>query len=121
MKKLITAVLGGTAVASLAFASASTLTVNGAALQVGADDTLVCDSNGVTANWGLETTDNSVRSVRVTDISSDCSGAEMFIKTNLMDEAEMVELNGSGEATLRFDAPYPTPESINAVRIWIEG
>lgn len=124
MKKMLTAVLGGTAVATMAFASASLLTVDGGTIQAGSNvASLACDVDGVKANWGLETKNppNSVMSVRISDIAEECGGAEMFIKTNLMDEAKMVKLDGSDSATLRFDAPYPAPEDITAIRIWIEG
>lgn len=120
-KKMLTAVLGGTAVATLAFASASALTVNGGTLQAGADGTLACDSNGVKVNWGLETSDNSVRGVRITDIDPACAGAEMFVRTNVMSDAASVVLDASGTARVQFDAPFPTPESIQAIKIWIEG
>lgn len=115
----LTAVLGATAVASLAFASASVLTVDGGTVQAGVASSLSCD--GVKANWGLETTDNTVRSVRISGIDPACEGAEMWVRTNTMSEAAKVELDGSDQATVRFTAPFPAPESLESVRIWIEG
>lgn len=120
-KRLITAVLGGTAVASLAFASASVLTVHGGTVQAGVASGLSCDTDGVKANWGLETDDNTVRSVRISGIAADCAGADMWVKTNTMTSPAKVTLDGSDQATVRFSAPYPSPESLDAVRIWIEG
>jgi hypothetical protein len=120
MKKLITAVLGGTAVASLAFASASMLTVDGGTIQAGQDGSLYCDTDGVKANWGLETGDNSVRSVRIDGIDSACAGAEMFVSVDGA-EAKKVLLTASGEASVSFTSPYPTPESLETIKIWIEG
>lgn len=119
MKKMLTAVLGGTAVATLAFASASTLTVDGGTIQAGVDSTLYCDVDGVKANWGLETDDNSVRSVRIEGIDEACVGAEMFVKVN--DQARQNTTIAGDEATFSFNAPYPSPESIESIRIWIEG
>lgn len=117
----LTAVLGATAVASLAFASASVLTVDGGTVQAGVASSLSCDTDGVKANWGLETTDNTVRSVRISGIDPACEGAEMWVRTNTMSEAAKVELDGSDQATVRFTAPFPAPESLESVRIWIEG
>jgi hypothetical protein len=118
-KKMLTAVLGGTAVATLAFASASALTVDGGTIQVG-DDGVTCDSNGVKANWGLETDDNTVRSVRIDGIDSACAGAEMFVKVDDM-AVKKVLLTTSGSASIPFAAPYLAPEDIESIRIWIEG
>ena len=121
-KRLVTAILGGTAVASLAFASASVLSVDGGTVQAGVANGLACDTNGVKTNWGLETKDNTVRSVRISGIDAACDGAEMWVKTNTMSgDPAKVTLDDSGQATVRFTAPFPTPESLNAVRIWIEG
>lgn len=120
MKKLITAVLAGTAVASLAFASASALKVDGGTIQAGASGSLKCDTDGVQANWGLETDDNSVRSVRISGIDAACAGAEMFVKVNGV-ARQIVDLTGAESQSVSFPAPYPTPESIETLQIWIEG
>jgi hypothetical protein len=119
-KKLLTAVLGGTAVATLAFASASALTVDGGTIQAGVDTSLACDENGVKANWGLETDDNTVRSVRISGIHADCAGAEMFVKVNDLPRQKVL-LTGAESQSFAFAAPYPTPENIQSIRIWIEG
>lgn len=119
MKKLITAVLGGTAVASLAFASASMLTVDGGTIQAGQDGSLYCDTDGVKASWGLETDDNTVRSVNVTGIDSRCDGAEMFVRLDNGAKGK-VTLTSSGTASIALPTGT-TPESVNSIRIWIEG
>jgi hypothetical protein len=118
MKRIITALAGGAAVATLAFASASVLTVDGGTIQAGGDG-VTCDTNGVKANWGLETDDNTVRSVRVSDIHEDCIGAEMFISVDGA-PAKKVAITGPS-ASLAFPAPYLAPENIDDIRIWIEG
>lgn len=119
-KKLITAVLGGTAVASLAFASASALTVNGGVLQVGDDTDLTCDPDGVKVNWGLETDDNLVYSAQITDISDACAGADVVLKTNLhaVDEKEVATADASGSVRVHFDTPLDA-QALETVRVWI--
>lgn len=119
-KKMLTAVLGGTAVATLAFASASALTVDGGTIQVGADNTLACDTDGVKANWGLETDDNTVRSVRISGIAAECAGAEMFVEVNDLPRQKVV-LTAAESQSFPFAAPYPSPRDIDSIRIWIEG
>ncbi len=126
MKRLAVALAAGAAVSTVAYASASALAVDGGTIQAGTDTTLSCDADGVKANWGLETDDNSVRSVRITGIDSACAGAEMFVAVN----GERV---GTGtipapttegadvEVKVTFGEPFPTPESIRALKVWIEG
>lgn len=119
MKKLITAALGGTVVATLAFASASALDVDGGALQAGQDG-VTCDADGVKANWGLETDTNDVRSVRISGIDAACAGADMWIKVDDRPTLKMT-LTGAESQSVGFPTPYPAPEAIHNVRIWIEG
>lgn len=119
MKKLITAALGGTVVATLAFASASALQVDGGALQAGQDG-VICDVDGVKANWGLETDTNDVRTVRISGIDEACDGATMWIKVDDRPKLEMT-LTGAESQSVAFPAPFPAPEAIHNVRIWIEG
>jgi hypothetical protein len=121
-KKLLTAVLGGTAVATLAFASASALTVDGGTLQAGAYSSLTCDSDGVKVNWGLETGDNTVQNVRISGIDAACAGAKIFVKTNLMSNGvSAVVPEGASQVSIPLPSPFPAPEDINAVRVWIQG
>jgi hypothetical protein len=118
MKKIITAVLGGTAVATLAFASASVLTVDGGTIQAGQAG-VTCDADGVKANWGLETDDNTVRSVRISGIDAACAGAEMFVK---VDDRPTVKATLTGSESQSFSLnPALAPEDIGSIRIWIEG
>ncbi|MGD8199120.1 hypothetical protein ACQE98_00480 [Ornithinimicrobium sp. W1679] len=119
MKKLITAVLGGTTVATLAFASASMLNVDGGTIQAGGDSTLYCDTDGVKANWGLDTETNSVSSVRISGIDAACEGAEMFIKVNDVPRVKMT-LTDADSQSVKFPAPV-TSESLESIQIWIEG
>ena len=119
MKKLITAVLGGTAVASLAFASASMLSVDGGTIQAGEDSTLYCDVDGVKANWSLETDTNTVSGVRISDIDAACEGAEMFVKVNDVPRVKMTLTNADSQS-VSFPTSV-TPESLESIKIWIEG
>lgn len=122
MKRILGALLAGAAVFSIAFASAAALGVNGNVIQAGVDNDLQCDHDGVNANWGLETSDNTVRYVRIVDIDPACNGAEAFAKINNApgDALGPVVISG-GQARFNFTAPFPSPESIESLRVWIEG
>ena len=122
MKRLLTALLLGTAVFSIAFASAATLGVNGNVIQAGVDGDVRCDTDGVDTAYGLETTDNTVRYVRIENIDPACNGADAFLKVNeSAGDALGPVVIADGKATFSFSAPYPTPESISSIRVWIEG
>jgi hypothetical protein len=122
MKRILAALMAGAAVFTIAFASAATLGVNGNTIQAGVDNDLRCDLDGVNAAWGLETTDNTVRSVRIEDIDPACVGSDAFVKINEAagDALGPVTIT-STSATFRFTAPYPHPEDIGSLRVWIEG
>ncbi len=125
MKRLAVALVAGAAVSTLAYASASVLNVDGGTIQAGADSKLSCDADGVKANWGLETDDNSVRSVRVSGISADCAGTEMFVAVNgnRVGAGEIPTPTTAGQDvqfTVKLAQPM-TPESIENIKIWIEG
>jgi hypothetical protein len=77
VKKLISTALVATFVFAAAFASASALTVQGGTIQVGADTTLACDSDGVTVTWNLRQ-DGVVTSANVADISANCVGQSLM-------------------------------------------
>ena len=119
MKRVTTAVLAGVTVATLAYASASVLTVDAKPLQAGSD-TVTCDADGVQVGWGFESDDSSVRSVSVRGIDEQCfnSGARLFVAI------DGVRVAGDGVSitapshTIPF-APYRAPESINDVKVWI--
>lgn len=117
MKKLLLAVLGGTAVASLAFASAASLTVDAGVLQAGVNADLACDDNGVKVNWGLETDDNSVYFADVIGIDEECMGADIVLRTNLMEDPLAGTITGD---THRFTfSPIQDATALTAVRVWI--
>ena len=117
MKRLVTALAAGAAVSTIAFASASVLGVDGSTIQHGQDG-VSCDTNGVNANWGLETDDNSVRSVRISEISSACIGDELFVKVNDRAVQKKVIAGPSESFTL---SPQMTADEVGNVEIWIEG
>lgn len=122
MKRLLAALLAGAAVFTIAFASAAALGVNGNVIQAGVDNDLQCDHDGVNANWGLETTDNTVRYVTIVDIDPACNGADAFVKINDAsgDALGPVTITG-GQAKFNFSGSFPSPESIVSLRVWIEG
>lgn len=117
MKRLLAALLAGAAVFSIAFASAAALNVNGEIIQAGTDINLTCDDS-VNANWGLETDTNLVYNVRIDDISAACDGADLFAKVNGGPTLHTV-IDSTSE-TLSFPTPM-SPESINDLKVWIEG
>jgi hypothetical protein len=116
MKRLAVALVAGAAVSTVAYASASALAVDGGTIQAGADTTLSCDDE-VKVNWGLETDTNSVDNVRISDVAAACVGTEMFVKIN-NGTTHRATVEGS-EVTVSF--PAMAPESIENVKVWIEG
>lgn len=124
MKKLITAVLGGTAVASLAFASASMLTVDGGVMQTGTDTTLYCQTAPVKVGWGYESKDNSVYFADVSGIQESCYGADMNFRTNIQAEANDDGIGygniQAGTVRIHFDTPIPV-EDLESVTVTIGG
>lgn len=129
MKRLLAALIAGAAVFSLTFASAATLGVNGNVIQAGVDGDLRCDTDGVGAGYGLETSDNSVRYVRIEGIADACIGADLFLKVNestgdALGPFVIADNGASGDdntVTVHFTSPYPTPESLTSIHVWIEG
>lgn len=122
MKRILMALMAGAAVFTIAFASAAALNVSGNTIQAGVDTDLACDDDGVDAAWGLETSDNTVRYVRIENISPDCVGEDLFLKVNNSAGDAVGPLPIAGTSvTYHFTSPYPTPESITQLNVWIEG
>ena len=117
MKRLALALAAGAAVSTLAYASASALTVDGGTIQAGSSN-VTCDTDGVKANWGLETDTNSVSNIRVSGIDEACIGADIFVKVN--GGTKLTTTITDVQENLPID-PAMTPESIQNVKIWIEG
>lgn len=117
MKRVTTALVAGAAVASLAYASASALTVNSVGLQVG-ETSVTCDEDGVKVNWGLETTSDLVHYVRVHDISSECNGSKLFVAvdgTRVPNDGIVI---GQSSHTFNFSEALHA-EDIEKVKVWI--
>jgi hypothetical protein len=111
------ALAAGAAVTTVGFASASVLAVDGGTIQYGASG-VTCDTNGVKVNWGLETDDSTVRTVRVADLATECSGAELFVSVDGA-PAKHVTIDATSESIPL--APYADPANIDDVEVWIEG
>ncbi|MCE0488001.1 hypothetical protein [Ornithinimicrobium sediminis] len=125
MKRIITALAGGAAVATLAFASASLLDINsGATLQTG-DASTTCDENGVDLAWALETDDVSVGQpalvywLTVSDIASECEGAELYVNIDGAD-AIISTIGSAGSERVDFATPLEA-QDIENVRVSISG
>lgn len=126
MKRFFIALIAGASVFAIAFAAAATLNVQGGTIQAGTDTSLYCDVDGVQANWGLETDDNTVRSVRITGIDAACEGNELFVKVRngtgtLLAQGSAVAPAGGGQVTVAFPSPWLDPSAIEQLQIWIEG
>jgi hypothetical protein len=125
VKRFFIALMAGTVVFSVAFASAAGLIVNGGTIQAGQDLDLVCDSDGVRVEgWGLETDDGMVSFVRIGNIWADCIGADLLANIT---GAGGVELTEAGPVTiddsieiLTFDTPVPAV-AIEDIHVFIEG
>jgi len=124
MKRTLFA-LGVGVILTIIVAFAANLALDGGVIQVGSDNTLTCDTDGVqVAGWGLETDDNTVRWVRIGGISTDCVGDDMFVR--VYDTTPSVIAGGSKTIasaleTINFSAPYPSAAAIDKLTVWIEG
>jgi hypothetical protein len=84
MKRLLTALAAAGIVSTAVFAAASTLAVDGGAIQVGTDNLLQCDTDGVSVSYNVDLF-GTVTSVQVNDIESACEGNRLVVV--LKDEA----------------------------------
>lgn len=109
--------------------SASHVDVDGSVIQYG-EDTVSCDTDGVNANWGLETRDATtgldyVRTVRIDAIDANCAGAQMFVQVlgssaNLLFEGNKPITTAVSGVSFTFTTDLD-PEDIESLRVWIEG
>lgn len=113
-KKLMAAVVGGTMVAGLAYASASMLDVDGGVMQSGTDTTLSCQEGPVKVDWGYESKGALVYFASVSGIEESCYGMDMNVRTNVQADAD---LDGIGIANIqtssvkaRFATPVPAKD-----------
>ena len=124
MKRILFA-LGVGVILTIIVAFAANLVLDGGVIQVGSDNTLTCDTDGVqVAGWGLETDDSTVRFVRIGGISSNCLGDDLFVKvydTTPSVIAEGSKTIASAEEKIDFSAPYPSAAAIDRLTVWIEG
>ncbi|MGN6576499.1 MAG: hypothetical protein ACTHKG_12490 [Nocardioides sp.] len=116
-KRTIVALAAGAAVSTAGFASASALGVNAGTIQYGSGNA-TCDATGVDLSYGLETDDNSVRSIRVENIDPRCTGAKLFLKVD-GGATKSADITGTS-VTINY-SPYLNPATINDVSVWIEG
>lgn len=118
MKRLLTALLAGAAVFTIAFASAAQLGVNGQTIQAGVDTDLRCDFDGVDAGWGLETDTNLVTSVRIENIDANCNGDTLFVKVNDSAATHSAVIDSTSES---FSFPAIAADDVVKLSVWIEG
>lgn len=120
LKRVTIATFAGLAMATAGFASASVLAVDGGTIQYGQSG-VSCDLDGVDTSWGLETDDNSVRSVRVENIDAACTGDKLFLKVN-GGATKSADITGTSVSfPLGSAGNWPTADSIHDVKVWIEG
>ena len=117
------------ALTALAVGSAAALSVDGGTIQAGEDLSLTCDADGVhVTGWGLETTDNTVRNVKIGGISENCQLNDLFVNVTsggaVIEQGSVVlgpTNTGTGVAQVNFTAPYPAPADITDIHVFIEG
>jgi hypothetical protein len=111
------ALIGILAVA--AYGSAASLGVLGGTIQAGSDTNLKCtEAVGVTG-WGLEIDDNTVRNVKI-GVPEACFGNALFVQVNGGTPISVDPIDAVVEQ-VNFPAPFPSPEAITSLNIWIEG
>jgi hypothetical protein len=131
MKRVLVALLLGGAIFGTIIGVAATVGVQGGTIQAGVDPTLYCDTDGVQVQgWGLETTDNTVRFVRIGGISTDCQSNDIFVRVEKAD-GTLIAYSGAvhldstntepNVLKVNFPSPYPNPGDIDTLKIWIEG
>jgi hypothetical protein len=111
-------------VLAAAYGAAASIGVSGGAIQYGVDADLTCDDAIAVSGWGLETDDNSVRSVRIGDIAAACYGNALFV--TVLDGGGAVLAHGevaaidSAVESVSFGSPVNV-ESITQLKVWVEG
>ena len=107
--------------------SAAALGTDGGVIQAGVSGSLACDANGVyVSGWGLETDDNTVRSITLGDIDPACSGAKMFLKVNRSGALSSITLKPVGDVIdavtekFSFASPYVAPGDITGLEVFIQ-
>lgn len=122
MRRILTLIIAAGLGAAL-IASAASLSVTGAAIQAGGDHSLKCDQDGVGVNWGLEASDQTVRTVRVAGIDDACLGAELggvVTTTGQQIDLGHVQISGS-QVTFTLSSPYPNARDILGIDLVLEG
>lgn len=123
MKRFLIALVAGSAVFSIAFASAAALDVNGGTIQYGEDNQLTCTASANVDGWGVETSDGMTSHVRI-NYDADCAGNDMFVDiTNddaVVRSVSKANLDASGSTGNLTFAAYPTVD-ITDIHITIEG
>ncbi len=78
MKRLIVALLAGAMVFGAVLGLAASLDVSGGSVQVGSDNTLQCDPDGVSVSYNIDY-NGVVTSVQVNGIHDDCAGDRLVV------------------------------------------
>jgi phage tail protein X len=115
-KRIAVALIAGTAVATLGFASASALTVDAATIQYGTAS-VTGDTDGVVVNWMLETDTNMVDGARITGFDPAVQGADVFVKVN---GGTTYSQPITGDQ-VKVSFPAMESQTIETVQVWIEG
>jgi hypothetical protein len=79
MKRIILALVVGGALFAAAFGAASSLGVSGGTVQVGADNNLQCDADGVSVSYNIDY-NGVVTSVQVNGIAGSCAGNRLIVE-----------------------------------------
>ncbi len=79
MKRFLIALVAGSAVFSIAFASAAALDVNGGTIQYGQDNALTCTASATVDGWGADADTGTTTYVRI-NYNPACAGNDMFVR-----------------------------------------
>jgi hypothetical protein len=144
-KLALLAVIG--VLASLAFASAAWMPVNGGTIAAGEDYSLLCAPDGISVlAYGLNTLDNGFEGVEYITFApppSACAGARLMARVELYDGTQLYSSGTAagysfvtiGTTTLTPDGgyrlyiqdgqpgplAYPLAEDIAGIKVWLEG
>lgn len=79
MKRIALALVVAAVLFGAVYASASVLNVNGQVIQVGSDNKLWCDADGVEVDWAYENKDQTIYWITVHNIDPECVGYTMHV------------------------------------------
>lgn len=104
------------------YGAAAALDVQGGTLQSGQSGSLACDPDGVKVGFATENDDQTVRTVKVTEIADACNGSNLLATVlnkagTAVGQGEAVI--GNGAATVRLSGAVPIRDA-DKIQVTIE-